>query len=217
MLKILLFFLGLNAQDPSAAIKQIDDQLSKGSVTIDAVLSNAAYMNLHKLTEFRSVIKKHAKGMSVTMVTDKEQGAQTTVKGKLLSADKTPLANTLVYVYQTDHRGWYADDKPHVEQNEGDRGHARLFGYLRTNAQGEFELKTIRPASYPNSTLPQHIHFEAFSNNGRSLIITELLFDDDPMLVGDLRERFLREGFVVSKNSGTKEKQLFSYTVTTRP
>ena len=108
------------------------------------------------------MIRKHAKNNSVTLVTDKEPGVQTTVKGKLLSANKTPLANTLVYVYQTDHRGWYADDKPHVEQNEGDRGHARLFGYLKTNAQGEFELRTIRPASYPNSTLPQHIHFEAF-------------------------------------------------------
>ncbi|HEX6179905.1 MAG TPA: hypothetical protein VFZ47_01595 [Chitinophagaceae bacterium] len=216
MLNLLFLLISLHLQDPSATIRQIDDQLSKGSVTIDAVLSNPAYMNLHKLTEFRAVIKKHAKNMSVTLVTAKEPGVQTTVKGKLLSANKTPVSNTLVYVYQTDHRGWYADDKPHVEQNEGDRGHARLFGYLKTNAQGEFELHTIRPASYPNSTLPQHIHFEAFSDNGKSLTITELLFDDDPMLVGDLRERFLREGFVVSKNSGTKEKQLFNYTVTTR-
>ena len=212
MLHFLLLLFSLH-QDP---VKLIDDQLTKGSTTIDAVLSNPAYMNLHKLTEFRNVIKKHAKGKSVTLITAQEQGAQTTVRGKLLSANKTPLANTLVYVYQTDHRGWYADDKPHVEQNEGDRGHARLFGYLKTNEQGEFELKTIRPASYPNSTLPQHIHFEAFSDNGRSLIITELLFDDDPMLVGELRERFLREGFVVSKNTGTKEKQLFNYVVTTR-
>ena len=216
MLSLFFLLLGLNLQDPSVAIRQLDDQLSKGSVAINAVLSNPAYMNLHKLTEFRAVIKKHAKNMTVTLVTTQEPGAQTTVKGKLLSANKTPLANTLVYVYQTDHRGWYADDKPHVEQNEGDRGHARLFGYLKTNDQGEFELKTIRPASYPNSTLPQHIHFEAFSENGRALIITELLFDDDPMLVGELRERFLREGFVVSKNTGTKEKQLFNYVVTTR-
>ena len=216
MLKLLFLLLSLHLQDPSVTIRQIDDQLTKGTVTIDAVLSNPAYMNLHKLTEFRQAIKKHAKNMSVTMVTGKEPGVQTSVKGKLVSANKTPLANTLVYVYQTDHRGWYADDKPHVEENEGDRGHARLFGYLRTNAQGEFELRTIRPASYPNSTLPQHIHFEAFSNNGSSLIITELLFDDDPMLIGELRERFLREGFVVAKNAGTKEKQLFSYTVMTK-
>jgi protocatechuate 3,4-dioxygenase beta subunit len=216
MLNLLFLLLSLNPQDPSATVKQIDDQLAKGTVTINAILSNPAYMDLHKLTAFRQVIKKHAKSMSVTLVTDKEPGVQTSVKGKLVSANKTPLANTLVYVYQTDHRGWYADDKPHVEQNEGDRGHARLFGYLKTNAQGEFELHTIRPASYPNSTLPQHIHFEAFSNNGSALIITELLFDDDPMLVGELRERFLREGFVVAKNTGTKEKQLFSYTVMTR-
>ena len=216
MLKLLLLYFGLQVQDPATTIRQIDDQLSKGSVTVNAVLANPSYILLHKLTGFRAVIKKHAKTGPVTMITEKEPGTQTTVKGKLVSNNNTPLSNTLVYVYQTDHRGWYADDKPHVEQNEGDRGHARLFGYLRTNDQGEFELRTIRPASYPNSTLPQHIHLEAFDNSGTALIITELLFDDDPMLVGELRTNFLREGFFVAKNSGTKEKQLFTYVVKTR-
>lgn len=216
MLTLLLFFLGLVPQDPGATIRQVDEQLSKGTVSINAVLSNPAYMNLHALTDFRNVIRKHAKNMSVTLVTDKEPGVATTIKGKLMSASNTPMRNTLVYVYQTDNKGWYADDKPHVETGNGDRGHARLFGYLKTNEQGEFELRTIRPSSYPNSTLPQHIHLEAFGDNGRSLIITELLFDDDPMLVGQLRQDFLREGFVVAKNSGTKEKQVFSYVVTIR-
>ncbi|HYF30550.1 MAG TPA: hypothetical protein VD993_05490 [Chitinophagaceae bacterium] len=215
MLKILLLCLGLYMQDPGATIRQIDEQLAKGMVTVNAVLANPTYMNLHKLTEFRQVIRKHAKAGPVIMVTDKEPGVQTVVKGKLMS-NNAPLRNTLVYVYQTDHRGWYADDRPHVETGQGDRGHARLFGYLKTNEQGEFELRTVRPASYPNSTLPQHIHFEAFADNGRSLIITELLFDDDPMLVGALRESFLREGFVVSKNSGTRDKQLFTYVVSVR-
>lgn len=212
MLKLLLLLSILHRQDASATIRHIDEQLSKGAVTINAVLSNPSYMKLHALTEFRQVIKKHAKTAQVTVVTDKEPGVKTIVKGKLVSGN-TPLRNTLVYVYQTDNRGWYADDQPHVQQMEGDRRHARLFGYLRTNGQGEFQLHTIRPASYPNSTLPQHIHFEAFSDNGRALIITELLFDDDPMLVGQLREQFLREGFVVAKNTGTKDRQVFTYVV----
>ena len=191
MLKLLLFLFSIHQQDPAALIRQVDEQLSRGAVTVNAVLSNPAYMKLHAMTDFRNVIRKHAKNMSVTLVTDKEPGAPTTVKGKLMAANNTPMRNTLVYVYQTDNKGWYADDKPHVETGNGDRGHARLFGYLKTNDQGEFELRTIRPASYPNSTLPQHIHLEAFGENGRSLIVTELLFDDDPMLVGQLPHKHL--------------------------
>jgi protocatechuate 3,4-dioxygenase beta subunit len=45
-------------------------------------------------------------------------------------------------------------------QNEGDRRHARLFGYLRTDENGKFEFSTVKPKGYPNSTLPAHIHIE---------------------------------------------------------
>lgn len=214
MLNILYMLIALQ-QDPSITIKQIDDQLSKGATTVNAVLDNQAYMQLHSLTAFRDVIRKHAKAAVLDIVTSKEPGIQTIVKGKLVS-NNAPLSNTLVYLYQTDHRGWYADTGAHVLAAGSDRGHARLFGYVRTGAQGEFELHTIRPASYPNSTLPQHIHLEAFDNNGKSLIITELLFDDDPKLTGSTREEFLRHGFVVAKNTGSKEKQVFSYVVNVR-
>jgi len=214
MLFFFYFALALQLQDNGPVIKKIDDQLSKGSVTINAVLTDPAYMDLHSLTEFRNVIRKHAKAAPLHITTTKEPGNTTTVKVKLVS-QQAAMPNTLVYVYQTDHRGWYSADKPHVEQNEGDRGHARLFGYVRTNSNGEFELKTIRPASYPNSTLPQHIHLEAFNDAGRSLIITELLFDDDPGLVGETRTEFLRQ-FFVAKNTGTQDNQQFSYVVNIR-
>lgn len=215
MINILLFLIALQAQDPSATIRQVDSQLSQGSVSVNEVLANPSYMKLHPLTAFRAVIKKHASATLLDIVNDAEPGVPTVVKGRLTRGG-APLANTLVYLYQTDHRGWYADTGAHVLLREGDRGHARLFGYLRTGRQGEFELHTIRPASYPNSTLPQHIHLEAFDGNGTSLIITELLFDDDPKLTGATRNEFLRHGFVVAKNTGSKSKQVFSYVVQVR-
>jgi protocatechuate 3,4-dioxygenase beta subunit len=86
-----------------------------------------------------------------------------------------------------------------------------LFGYVRTNENGRFELVTIKPKGYPQSTLPEHIHIEVTTENGNR--ISELLFDDDPRLVGETRSRSVNEGFVISKNTGTDKQPVYSYTV----
>ncbi|MGB8190677.1 MAG: hypothetical protein WCF67_02105 [Chitinophagaceae bacterium] len=203
MLKILCFLLAWQLQDPSASIKQIDDQLSKGTTSINSVLSNQTYLKLHPLDAFRNVIKKHAKTGSLLMVTKDEPGVAVTINGKLVSGNR-PLANTLVYVYHTDHVGSYGD---------AGNSHPVLFGYLKTNEKGEFRFETIRPASYPNSNIQQHVHLEAYDAGGRSLTVTELLFDDDPVLKGSARTNSVNAGFFIAKNSGTKDKQVFSYTV----
>jgi protocatechuate 3,4-dioxygenase beta subunit len=206
MITIFYLFLLLHAQDPGAEIRKIDEALSKNTTSISAVLSNPAYMKLHPNNAFREVIKKHAKAGHLTLVTKEEQGIRTTVTGKLVSGNK-PLANTLVYVYHTDHRGSYGE--------EGN-SHPMLFGYLKTNEKGEFDFETIRPASYPNSNIQQHIHLEAYGANGRSLTVTELLFDDDPVLKGENRSNAIRAGFFIAKNTGSKERQRFEYVVALR-
>ncbi|HEV7745779.1 MAG TPA: hypothetical protein VGO56_12345 [Pyrinomonadaceae bacterium] len=76
--------------------------------------------------------------------------------------------------------------------------HARLFGYLTTNQAGQYELRTIRPVGYPNSTLPAHIHIEIeAAGNEPATIISEILFADDPRLTSEARERSQREGLVI--------------------
>lgn len=203
MIIIISLLLLLHAQDLAADIRKIDEALAKNTTSISAVLSNPAYLKLHTSSAFREVIKKHAKAGRLTMVTKDEQGVRTTITGRLVSGNK-PLANTLVYVYHTDHRGSY-----------GDEGNQRpqLFGYLKTNEKGEFDFETIRPASYPNSNIQQHIHLEAYDANGRSLTVTELLFDDDPVLNHASAKR---AGFFIAKNTGSKEKQRFDYVVSVK-
>ncbi|HEY0676818.1 MAG TPA: hypothetical protein VGD17_00980 [Chitinophagaceae bacterium] len=203
---ICFLLLAILQQDPSASIKQIESQLSKGSINASAVLSNESYMPLHTYVSFRELIKKYAKAAPLKIVTPAEKGTPAIIKGKLLAGNKAS-ADMLVYVYQTDNRGWY-----NANQQDG-QTHSRLFGYVKTNAQGEFEFHTIRPASYPNSTLPQHIHVEVYAPGGERVHFTELLFDDDPNLKGDTRQRYINEGYVVAKNSGTKDRQEFNYVV----
>jgi protocatechuate 3,4-dioxygenase beta subunit len=80
---------------------------------------------------------------------------------------------------------------------EGDRKHARLFGYVTTDGAGKFELRTIRPAGYPESDLPGHIHLEVSSTDGLGLI-TEIQFEDDPRLTPRMRDRSRAEQFVIA-------------------
>lgn len=217
-MKFLLFILcTLNmhlcscAQEISTQLKQIEQKLSSTGVT--DVLTNPSYLQLHSHTEFRELIKRFAKPESITLVTAAEPGTRITIKGKIVDKNDKPVSNTLVYVYHTDNKGWYSDTAGHVSGREGDRRHARLFGYFKTNNDGTFEFNTIHPQGYPNSNLPQHIHFEVFSNSGQALIITELLFDEDARLTSSIRERMINEGAIVSSNSGTQQAPVYEYVV----
>ena len=112
-------------------------------------------------------------------------------------------------------RGWYAADVPHVLMNEGDMRHARLFGYIKTDKDGKFELHTIKPSGYPQSDLPAHIHVHV-DTDGYQSFITEFLFDDDERLVGKIRENSIRNNFMISKPEKTESPyaQKFSYSIT---
>ena len=192
------------AQDNTQLINDINNKLTKNKVTISEILSDTSLMFLHSLTPFRETIKQNAKAEKIKIINDKEPGTKITVKGVIENAGGQPSGNVLIYIYQTSSEGWYSDTAPHILQNEGDRKHARLFGYLKTNTNGEFEFETVKPHGYPQSDLPAHIHFEVSSENNS--LITELLFDDDPRLVGNIRTRAIQEKFVISKNTGTENR-----------
>ena len=161
-----------------------------------AILANPRYLSLHHETRFRELIRQHATSRSV-LVTPQEPGTPLQVIGIVKDEAGKPTAGALVYVYHTDHRGWYDAEKPHVGGQAGDARHARLFAYLKTDAQGRYEFRTIRPAGYPRSTLPQHIHYEVKAS-GYQTIVTELLFEGDPRLTPEMRTMAQRSRFIIS-------------------
>lgn len=189
--------------------------MSKGEKWVSAVLTDTSFMFLHPVPAFREVIKKHAKVEKVRLAALPEPGVPTRIEVNVVDGFDKPVTGALVYLYQTDARGWYSDTAAHVLTQEGDRRHARLFAYLKTDDNGYFEVETIRPESYPNSSLPRHIHCEIVAADGRQLI-TELLFRDDPKLEGEAMSRALREGFFVGRNIGTKGRPVFTYQVRLR-
>ncbi len=126
-----------------------------------------------------------------TLTPTGEPGEQLVIRGTIFKPDgKTPAPDVILYVYQTDNRGLYSKGK---NQQHAIR-HGHLRGWVKTNAKGEYEFNTIRPASYPNSKNPQHIHPIIYEPNKGYYWIDEYLFDDDPLLTATERSHAPNRG-----------------------
>lgn len=108
-----------------------------------------------------------------------EPGESLIISGTIFKKDgKTPAPGIILYVYHTDNKGLYS---PAPKQTKAKR-HGHLRGWMKTDALGRYEFKTIRPASYPNSKNPQHIHPIIKETDTTLYWIDEFLFEDDPVL-----------------------------------
>ena len=129
-------------------------------------------------------------GASAEVAASGEPGQRLDVTGVVYAADgRTPIASASVYVYQTDARGYYRPDDAMGNRDP------RLYGLMRTDAQGRYSFRTIRPGSYPGTRVPQHIHYEVTAE-GHGTRIFEIVFEDDPFLTAQIREDAARPGSV---------------------
>jgi protocatechuate 3,4-dioxygenase beta subunit len=115
-----------------------------------------------------------------------EPGEPLRIDGVVRKASGAPVAGIIVYAYHTNAKGIYPRDERYASQ--GVR-HGKLRGWARTNAQGAYRFDTIRPAGYPNSDLPQHIHMHVIEPGRGHYWIDDIEFDDDPRLTGVARNR----------------------------
>ena len=124
------------------------------------------------------------------IVSDTEPGQPMIISGRIFAPDgKTPLENITLFVYQTDASGVYS-----TRGGNGDNRNTRIHGSMRTNAKGEYEFRTIKPGSYPNSRNPAHIHAYVSGPGYPEYWIDEYLFDDDPFVESDVRNRLGNKG-----------------------
>lgn len=114
-----------------------------------------------------------------TIAKSGEEGEPLIMSGIIYRQDgKTPAPGVILYVYHTDSKGLYS---PGPKQTEAVR-HGHLRGWVKSNEQGYYEFRTIRPASYPESKAPQHIHPIIYEPVKGYYWIDEYLFKDDPFL-----------------------------------
>nr|WP_321234919.1 intradiol ring-cleavage dioxygenase [uncultured Psychroserpens sp.] len=99
---------------------------------------------------------------------------------------KTPAKNVILYVYHTDHTGRY----PTSSTSKGwEKDHGYLRTWLKTDNKGSYAFFTSRPASYPNSTVPQHIHITVKEPNVNAYYVEDFYFSDDPNITSNILNR----------------------------
>jgi protocatechuate 3,4-dioxygenase beta subunit len=109
-----------------------------------------------------------------------EPGAPLQVSGTVVDAGGAPVPGASLYIYQTDHEGYYGV-KP-----ASDSRNPRLKVFLRSDARGAWSFETVRPGSYPGTRNPAHIHFEV-SAAGHAPRIFEIVFEGDPFVTPEMR------------------------------
>jgi protocatechuate 3,4-dioxygenase beta subunit len=113
-----------------------------------------------------------------------EPGEPLTVTGQVFGTDGKPREGVIVYAYQTDEKGIYREVNPPRSTASNHQGPLR--GWVSTDAQGRYSFDTIRPANYPNTDVPAHIHMHVIERGCGTYYLDELVFTDDPKLTPEM-------------------------------
>ena len=109
-----------------------------------------------------------------------EPGVPLTLSGRVTASDGlTPAVGVVLYVYHTSAAGLYPSRGS--ELNWG-RRHGYLRGWVKTAANGEYRIETIRPGGYPGRSDPAHIHITVKEPERQEYWIDDVVFTDDPRL-----------------------------------
>ena len=166
---------------------------------------NYTKLTADERTRLRKVLEQYGVWSTGNLYTASEPGTKIIIKGHVVNSKGQPVANASLHIFQTDSRGYYTPlDSAQNKMGEPD---ARLFGFLKTDASGNFEIHTIRPASYPKKyegrTIPQHIH-NNITAKGYANQNLQMVFDDDPAMNDYWRQWATGNSFPILKldNSG---------------
>lgn len=138
-----------------------------------------------------------------TVLTPKDEpGEPLLVSGRIFGPDgKTPAAGLTLYVYHTDNRGLYSE-----EDGDGREPNPRLKGWMRTDAEGRYEFRTIKPMPYPGSTNRRHVHAKVYGAGRAEQWVDTFMFADDPLVPPGVHAQFAGFGkftpLMVSQRGG---------------
>lgn len=131
----------------------------------------------------REILRRYPWPGSMSLALAEEPGERLIVSGFVRDDAGRPVEGAVLSVFQADANGHY------TRAAAMDEPHARLFGFLRTGADGRFELTTIRPGGYPGRPdrqgeewrIPAHVHFHVTAAGHRPRGF-QMVFKDDPRM-----------------------------------
>ena len=107
------------------------------------------------------------------------EGSKLRLETTIYTPSGKPFPNVLVYFYQTNHRGFYEGG---VTGEGVNVKHGAIYGWVKTDPNGQFTIQTIRPLPYPNDTIPAHIHGVIKTPDGKIQYFSDYVFADDPLV-----------------------------------
>jgi len=118
-----------------------------------------------------------------------EPGQAMRIVGTVFDSTGQAASGVIVYAYHTSARGIYPTDG-------GIRGqaaarHGRLRGWAKTDEKGRYRFDTIRPAGYPDTDLPAHVHMHVIEVGRSTYYIDDILFEDDERLTPEKRSQLI--------------------------
>lgn len=129
---------------------------------------------------------------SIRLAPAGEPGEPLILRGRILRADgRTPAPGVVLYLQQTNAAGLYANGS---NESEWSRRHGRLRGWLKTGADGRFEVRTIKPGQYPSRTDPAHIHLTLLEPGKDPYWIDDVVFAGEPGVDAAYREERQNRG-----------------------
>ena len=167
-----------------------------GDLCMTRCLTESALIGLHEKRPFRDLMRSLAKQSEIGLTPPDEPGEPLIVTGRVVDDDLKPIAGALIYVFHTNSKGSYSSTGGNATM--GDSLNPRLFGYVRTDNDGRYSFRTIRPGGYPGDGPPAHIHYEVEAK-GQKRLVTEMMFQGDPRLTSESQREFTKAGFTIAK------------------
>ena len=107
------------------------------------------------------------------------KGQKLLIEGIVYKLDGiTPASDVILYYWHTDETGLYRSDKNTASDAVK---HGKLRGWVKTSQDGTYQIKTSRPAPYPNEDIPCHIHISVKEPDIPNEYYLDWYFDDDKL------------------------------------
>ena len=115
----------------------------------------------------------------LVLIADKTRKAGGTIlqlRGRVVDADGQPVKGAVVEIWQCDINGRYLHGGDTSRSRKRD-AHFQGYGHTRTDGNGQYEFRTIKPVPYPGRT--PHIHFKVNGTSGETLT-TQMYVTGEP-------------------------------------